>query len=78
MLTKQQAEGTLAELVKQRFPSIELLRFTNSGTEATLMALAAAKAHTSRRKIVVFDGAYHGGAFTFTDGKSSPVNAPHE
>lgn len=42
------------------------------------MALAAAKAHTKRKKIVVFAGAYHGGAVTFVGGKSSPVNAPHE
>ena len=57
---------------------MELLRFTNSGTEATLMALAAAKAYTGKKKVLVFDGAYHGGAFIFKDGKSSVVNAPHE
>lgn len=42
------------------------------------MALAAAKAYTRRRKIVVFAGAYHGGAFAFARGESSPVNVPHE
>lgn len=71
-------EVKLAELVKQRFPSMDLLRFTNSGTEATLMALSVAKAYTGRKKILVFDGGYHGGAFTFKDMKSSVVNAPHE
>ena len=78
ILTQTQDEGKLAQLVKRRFPSMELLRFTNSGTEATLMALAAAKAYTKRNKIVVFAGAYHGGAFTFAGGRTSPVNAPHE
>lgn len=57
---------------------MDLLRFTNSGTEATLMTLAAAKVYTKRNKIVVFAGAYHGGAFAFAGGKTSPVNAPHE
>lgn len=68
----------LAELVKERFPSIDLLRFTNSGTEATLMALAAAKVYTKKTKILVFAGAYHGGAFSFKGEQSSPINAPHE
>ncbi|KAK5165149.1 uncharacterized protein LTR77_009247 [Saxophila tyrrhenica] len=76
--SQHEDEVRLAELVKQRFPSMDLMRFTNSGTEATLMALAAAKAFTGRKKIVVFDGGYHGGAFTFKDGKSAAVNAPHE
>lgn len=73
-----QDEGKLAELIRGRFPSVEMLRFTNSGTEATLMALAAAKAYTKKDKVVVFGGAYHGGAFSFAGGKSSAVNAPHE
>ena len=76
--SQHEDEVKLATLVKGRFPSMELLRFTNSGTEATLMALAAAKIYTGKTKIMVFDGAYHGGAFTFKDGKSNPVNAPHE
>ncbi|KAI0404338.1 class III aminotransferase [Xylaria palmicola] len=64
------AEARLAALVKERFPSIERLRFTNSGTEANLMALAAAKAFTGRHrgKVVVFDGAYHGGLLVFPHG----------
>lgn len=72
-------EVRLAEAVKARFaPNMELLRFTNSGTEATLMALAVAKAYTQREKILVFSGAYHGGAFSFKGGVSGPVNAPHQ
>ena len=70
-------EAELARIVCERFPSIDLIRFTNSGTEANLMALAAATAFTGRRKILVFHGAYHGGVLNFTSGPSR-VNVPHE
>ncbi|KAI0523687.1 class III aminotransferase [Xylaria bambusicola] len=64
------AEARLAGLIKERFRSIERIRFTNSGTEANLMALAAAKAFTGRHrgKVIVFEGAYHGGVFVFPFG----------
>ncbi|KAI2635398.1 class III aminotransferase [Xylaria nigripes] len=63
-------EAQLATLIKVRFPSIRRIRFTNSGTEANLMALAAAKAFTGRYKgkIIVFEGAYHGGVLGFPFG----------
>ena len=70
-------EGALAREIQRRFPNLELLRFTNSGTEANLMALAVATAHTQRRKVLVFHGAYHGGVLTFGGG-GSPVNVPHD
>lgn len=70
-------EGALARELQRRFPSMELLRFTNSGTEANLMALATATAHTGRRKVLVFTGGYHGGVLAFAGG-GSPVNVPHE
>lgn len=69
-------EAELAELLKARFPSMDLLRFTNSGTEANLMALAAATAHTGRATVMVFEGGYHGGVLTFPPG-GSPVTVPH-
>jgi len=50
----------LAELLKFRIPSLERVRFCNSGTEATLMAIRAAKAFTGRNKILKLDGGYHG------------------
>ncbi len=53
-------EVELAQLVKEALPSIELLRFTSSGTEATMSALRLARAHTRRVRIVKFEGAYHG------------------
>jgi glutamate-1-semialdehyde 2,1-aminomutase len=70
-------EAELARVVCERFPSIDLIRFANSGTEANLMALAAAKAFTGRRRILVFEGGYHGGFLAFPPG-GSRVNAPHE
>jgi len=50
----------LARLLIERVPSIELLRFTNSGTEATMMMMRAARAFTGRDIIVKMDGGYHG------------------
>jgi glutamate-1-semialdehyde 2,1-aminomutase len=70
-------EARFAAAICARFPGIELVRFTNSGTEANLMALVAARAITGRPKILVCDGAYHGGVFYFRDG-GSPINAPFD
>ncbi len=49
-----------AELVKEMVPSAERVRFTSSGTEATLMALRLARAHTGRAKVIRFLGHFHG------------------
>jgi glutamate-1-semialdehyde 2,1-aminomutase len=57
----------------ERF-GLEMVRFTNSGTEANLHALAAARAFTGRRKVVVFDGGYHGGVLGFAGGKPARNN----
>ena len=61
-------EIRFAEAVCDRFPSIEQVRFTNSGTEANLMAIQLARHHTGRDRIVVVDGAYHGGLLYFGHG----------
>ena len=53
-------EIELAELVIDMVPSIERIRFVNSGTEATMSALRLARAYTGRSKIVKFEGCYHG------------------
>ena len=50
----------LAKLLIKRVPSIDMLRFTNSGTEATMMMMRAARAFTGRDIIVKMDGGYHG------------------
>jgi glutamate-1-semialdehyde 2,1-aminomutase len=72
-LTRQVAQGTsygapcaletqLAELVIDMMPGVEMVRFVNSGTEATMSALRVARAYTQRSKIVKFNGCYHGHA----------------
>lgn len=54
------AEAELAQLIVEALPSVELVRFVNSGTEATMSALRLARAATKRTKIVKFEGCYHG------------------
>jgi len=56
------SEVELAERVKEAFPSIELVRFVSSGTEATMSALRLARGFLGRRKILKFEGCYHGHA----------------
>ena len=55
-----EGEVRLAELVVDSVPSVEIVRFVNSGTEATMSALRLARAFTGRSKILKFDGGYHG------------------
>ena len=55
-------EIELAELIIEAIPSVEMVRFVNSGTEATMSALRLARAYTGRDKIVKFEGCYHGHA----------------
>lgn len=55
-----ESEIDLAELLVDRLPAAEQIRFTNSGTEAVMMALKAARAFTGRTKIAKCEGAYHG------------------
>ena len=76
-------EAKLAKLVADRMPSIDLVRFTNSGTEGNVMALAGARVYAQRKgrakatKVMVFHGGYHGGVLYFVSG-GSPVNMPYE
>lgn len=56
------SETTLAEKVRQAFPSMERLRFVNSGTEATMSAIRVARGFTGRNILVKFEGNYHGHA----------------
>ena len=53
-------ENEIAQLVVDAYESIEMVRFVNSGTEATMSALRLARAYTGRSKIVKFEGGYHG------------------
>jgi glutamate-1-semialdehyde 2,1-aminomutase len=72
-----EAEIELAQLITTRFPSVERVRFCNSGTEATLYALSLARLFTKREVLVGFNGAYHGGVFLLAQG-GHPINAPYD
>lgn len=58
-------EIKIAELVRALVPSIEMIRFVNSGTEATMSAVRVARGYTKRAKIIKFEGCYHGHADFF-------------
>jgi glutamate-1-semialdehyde 2,1-aminomutase len=58
-------EVALAELVQQRMPHVEMMRFVSSGTEATMSALRLARAATGRDLLLKFDGCYHGHGDSF-------------
>ncbi|WP_413112693.1 glutamate-1-semialdehyde 2,1-aminomutase [Thaumasiovibrio sp. DFM-14] len=57
-----ESEISMAELVSQLVPSMEMVRMVNSGTEATMSAIRLARGFTGRDKIVKFEGCYHGHA----------------
>jgi len=57
-----EGEISIARLVVESFPSIEKVRFVNSGTEATMSAIRLARGYTGKSKIIKFDGCYHGHA----------------
>ncbi|MHB8145704.1 MAG: glutamate-1-semialdehyde 2,1-aminomutase [Vulcanimicrobiaceae bacterium] len=63
--TPTEAESELAELICSMVPSVERVRFTSSGTEATMNAIRLARGYTHRDKIVKFAGCYHGAADPF-------------
>lgn len=68
-------EARLAGLFQERFPAVELVRFTNSGTEANLLALSTARVVTGRDKLIGFNGSYHGSVASFGPYGSS-LNVP--
>ena len=70
-------ERELAGLLCERFPSLEQVRFCNSGTEANLMALTTARVLTGRDKLLAFNDAYHGGVIKFLGGQSA-LNMPFD
>ena len=70
-------ETTFAEAVVARFPSLEQVRFTNSGTEANVMALMTARHATGRGRVVVFEHGYHGGPLYFGHG-GRPLQIPFD
>jgi glutamate-1-semialdehyde 2,1-aminomutase len=80
--TSTPEEVALAELLTARVPALERVRFGNSGTEAVMMAIKAARAYTGRDRIAKFEGAYHGYyddvqvSFSSRPGDWGPDDAP--
>ncbi len=68
-------EARLAEIIIARFPSIERLRFVNSGTEANMFNVQLARIVTGRSAVLGFAGCYHGGFLAFQP-SALPLNAP--
>ncbi len=58
--TPHEMEIALAEKIVSHLPSVDMVRFVNSGTEATMTAIRLARGYTKRNKIIKFDGCYHG------------------
>jgi len=69
-------EAKFARAICDRF-GLERVRFTNSGTEANLLAISVGRIFTGRSKVMVFNGGYHGAVFGFAGG-GSPINAPFD
>jgi len=70
-------ERELAGMLCRRFPAIDQIRFCNSGTEANIWALTAARLATGRNKVIAFRGAYHGGVLKFPHGPCK-LNIPYD
>jgi len=64
------------ELIQQIVPSAERIKFTGSGTEATMMAVRLARAYTGRHKFLKFQGHFHGWSDAMTAGFQAPFNVP--
>lgn len=63
--TPAEIEVKMAELITELVPSVEMVRMVNSGTEATMSAIRAARGYTGREKFIKFEGCYHGHADYF-------------
>ncbi|WP_394141743.1 aspartate aminotransferase family protein [Cytobacillus oceanisediminis] len=72
--TPHRLEVEMAQKVQEHYPSMELVRYTNSGTEATLLALRLAYSYTGKYKIAKFEGHYHGGYDQVLLSVNPPVN----
>lgn len=80
-------EVEMAKLVVEAYPAIDMVRMVNSGTEATMSAIRVARGYTNRKKIVKFEGCYHGhsdsllvksGSGTITYGVPTSLGVPEE
>jgi glutamate-1-semialdehyde 2,1-aminomutase len=66
-----------AELLTERYPAVELVRFTNSGTEAAILAARVARRLTGRPRLLLFEGAYHGTGPEFAGEGGDVVRVPY-
>merc|ERR1712227_468884 len=66
-------ENELAKMVIDAVPAVEMVRFTNSGTEACMGVLRLMRAYTKREKVIKFEGCYHGHADSFLVAAGSGV-----
>jgi glutamate-1-semialdehyde 2,1-aminomutase len=66
-----------AELLTERYPAVELVRFTNSGTEAAILAARVARRVTGRSRLLLFEGAYHGTGPEFVGEGGDVFRAPY-
>ncbi len=74
--TSHELEIKLAEQIVKMVPSAEMVRFTNSGTEATMYATRLARTYTSRNRIAKFEGGWHGGYDALHIGVRNPFDIP--
>jgi len=74
--TAHELEIALAEQIAKMVPNAEMVRFTNSGTEANMYATRLARAHTGRSKIAKFEGGWHGGYDSLHIGVKYPFDIP--
>jgi len=74
--TSHELEVALAEQVVKMVPSAEMVRFTNSGTEANMYAVRLARSYTRRSKIIKFEGGWHGGYDALHVGVKFPFDIP--
>jgi glutamate-1-semialdehyde 2,1-aminomutase len=74
--TSHELEIKLAEQVAKMVPTAEMIRFTNSGTEANMYATRLARACTGKAKIAKFEGGWHGGYDALHTGVKHPYNVP--
>jgi glutamate-1-semialdehyde 2,1-aminomutase len=71
------AQGLLAEQLVSRLPAVELVRFTNSGSEAAVLAGRLARHVTGRKRMVLFAGGYHGTGERFADPSDEVIRLPY-
>lgn len=74
--TAHELEITLARQVAKMIPNVEMVRFTNSGTEANMYAIRLARTYTGRNKIAKFEGGWHGGYDALDIGVKPPLDTP--